>query len=588
MVKKGGTKRKIAIEMIQKSDYLRVTCTKRREGLFSKASQLCLLSDAQIAILATPPSSESNVSFYSFGHSSVDAVVSSFLSGQRPRPVPVQEDTKETREDVGICLSRKNLGLGFWWNNESLNKSENPQEISDAIDSMWTLLSNLKELSAEEALVNDHKDLKKNEKSDVVLQHGTQDQTLNLKSNTSAICCVPDELSANSNEIVGISPNSLIMLENKKSQIEESLAVVKIEKIRMVKKGGTKRKIAIEMIQKRDSLRVTCTKRREGLFSKASQLCLLSGAQIAILATPPSSESNVSFYSFGHSSVDAVVSSFLSGQRPVPVPEDTKEMREDVGICLTRKNLGLGFWWNNERLARSENPQELSDAIDSMWTLLSSLKELRAEEAFVNDHEDLKKNEKNDVVLQRRTQDQTLNLQSTSAICCIPDDLPQSVNEITQEPDQTLDIQSSSSAIFCVPDESPATYNEITEEQDQILSICESFCVTDNNNTNNALPEANLDYDQDMDIDQLIDFDTPFESSLDDWFSENTHQETTSASLLTNSEAVVDDHVSVDPNLFSDFEGLEDSDLVFQRCLDGDDRRFSDFFHDFANTIAAL
>ncbi|XP_020871775.1 agamous-like MADS-box protein AGL97 [Arabidopsis lyrata subsp. lyrata] len=215
MVKKGGTKRKIAIEMIQKSDYLRVTCTKRREGLFSKASQLCLLSDAQIAILATPPSSESNVSFYSFGHSSVDTVVSSFLSGQRP--VPVQEDTKETREDVGICLSRKNLGLGFWWNNESLNKSENPQEISDAIDSMWTLLSNLKELSAEEALLNDHKDLKKNEKS----EHGTQDQTLNLKSNTSAICCIPNELPANFNEIVGISPNSLIMLENKKSQIEE-------------------------------------------------------------------------------------------------------------------------------------------------------------------------------------------------------------------------------------------------------------------------------------------------------------------------------------------------------------------------------
>ncbi|KAG7533570.1 Transcription factor MADS-box [Arabidopsis thaliana x Arabidopsis arenosa] len=421
MVKKGGTKRKIAIEMIQKSDYLRVTCTKRREGLFSKASQLCLLSGAQIAILATPPSSESNVSFYSFGHSSVDAVVSSFLSGQRP--VPVQEDTKETREDVGICLSRKNLGLGFWWNNESLNKSENPQEISDAIDSMWTLLSNIKELSAEEALVNDHKGLKKNEKSEVVLQHGTQDQTLNLKSNTSAICCIPNELPANFNEIVGILPNPLIMLENKKSQIEESLAVAKIEKIRMVKKGGTKRKIAIEM--KRDSLRVTCTKRREGLFSKASQLCLLSGAQIAILATPPSSESNVSFYSFGHSSVDGVVSAFLSGQRPVsaPVPEDNKEMREDVGVCLTRKNLGLGFWWNNERLARSENPQELSDAIDSMWTLLSNLKELRAEEALVNDHENLKKNEKSDVVLHHATEDdQTLNLQSTSAICCIPDD----------------------------------------------------------------------------------------------------------------------------------------------------------------------
>ncbi|CAE6230107.1 unnamed protein product [Arabidopsis arenosa] len=380
----------------------------------------------------------------------------------------------------------------------------------------------------------------------------------------------------------------------------------------MVKKGGTRRKIEIKKITKKTSLMPICTKRREGLFSKASQLCLLSGAQIAILATPSSSESNVSFYSFGHSSVDAVVSAFLSGQRPVPVPDDDKETREDVGICLTRKNLGLGFWWNNESLARSENPQELSDAIDSMWTLLSNLKELRAEEAlvsnqaFVNDHEDLKNNVKRIIVSDHGTHDQTLDLQCTSAICCIPDDSPENFNEISQEPDhQTLNqLQSSTSAICCVPDESPANFNEITEEHDQILSICESFCVTDNNNNNaltevnldydqdmdnnnnNALPEGNLDYDLEMDIDQLIDFETNFESSLDDWFSDNTHQElqeTTTATLLTNSEAVVDDHVSVD-----DFEGLEDSDLVFQRCLDGDDLRFSDFIHDFTNTIAAI
>ncbi|CAA0408657.1 unnamed protein product [Arabidopsis thaliana] len=285
----------------------------------------------------------------------------------------------------------------------------------------------------------------------------------------------------------------------------------------MVKKGGTKRKIAIETIQKRDSLRVTCTKRREGLYSKASQLCLLSDAQIAILATPPSSESNVSFYSFGHSSVDAVVSAFLSGQRPVP--KDNKETREDVGICLTRNNLGLGFWWNDESLARSENPQEISEAIDSMRTLLRNLKELRADEAlacnqaFVNDREDLKNNDKCDFVSDHETHDQTLILQSASPICCIPENL----NEITQEPNQTLNIQSSTSAICCVPDNSPENFNEITEEQDQIRSICETFCVTDNNA---ALPEMNLDYDQD------IGFDTPFESALNDWFSDNTtHQE---------------------------------------------------------------
>ncbi|XP_010471755.1 PREDICTED: agamous-like MADS-box protein AGL97 [Camelina sativa] len=240
----------------------------------------------------------------------------------------------------------------------------------------------------------------------------------------------------------------------------------------MVKKGGMKTKIEIKKITKKTSLGPICVKRRNGLFSKASQLCLLSGAQIAILATPPSSESHVSFYSFGHSSVDGVVSAFLSGQRPVPVPnpEDDQAMREDVGICLTRKDLGLGFWWNNERLVRSEDPREISDAIDSMWTLLGNLKDLRADQAsFVNnnnqafvvndDHEDLKNNEKSGFT---------------------------------------------------------------TEEQDQIPPLCESFCVTDNNNNNNSFTKVNLDFDQELDIDQLIDFDTDFESSLDNWY---THQE---------------------------------------------------------------
>ncbi|XP_010484975.1 PREDICTED: agamous-like MADS-box protein AGL97 [Camelina sativa] len=243
----------------------------------------------------------------------------------------------------------------------------------------------------------------------------------------------------------------------------------------MVKKGGMKTKIEIKKIMKKSSLGPICdlsvSKRRNGLFSKASQLCLLSGAQVAVLATPSSSESNVSF---GHSFVDGVVSAFLSGQRlvPVPNPEDDKAMREDVGICLTRKDLGLGFWWNNERLVRSENPREISDAIDSMWTLLGNLKELRADEAsfvnnnnnqaFVNDdHEDLKNNEKNGFIL-----------------------------------------------------------DGITEEQDQILPLCESFCVTDNNN--NSFTEVNLDFDQELDIDQLIDFDTNFERSLDNWY---THEE---------------------------------------------------------------
>lgn len=144
-------------------------------------------------------------------------------------------------------------------------------------------------------------------------------------------------------------------------------------------KGGKKTKIEMKKIQNKDSLRVTFSKRRKGLFSKTSQFCLLSGAQIAILSTPPPcSDSNVSFYSFGHSSVDGVVSAFLSGNRLVTVPEGNRGMRkDDIGICLTNKDLGLGFWWEDDNLSESENPEELKDAIDSMSTLLSSVKQLK-------------------------------------------------------------------------------------------------------------------------------------------------------------------------------------------------------------------
>ncbi|CAN8317533.1 unnamed protein product [Cochlearia groenlandica] len=145
----------------------------------------------------------------------------------------------------------------------------------------------------------------------------------------------------------------------------------------MVKKnngGGTKKKIAIEKITKQEALRTTFTKRSYGLFSKASQLCLLSGAQIAILATPPSAESNVSLFSFGHSSVDAVVSTYLSGQHPLPPLSENKETREDIGICMARSDLNLGFWWDDDSLDISENPQEVKEAIESMTNLLNNVK----------------------------------------------------------------------------------------------------------------------------------------------------------------------------------------------------------------------
>lgn len=52
MVKRRGTKRKADVKKITDKNSKAVTFSKRRNGLFSKTAQLCVIGDAQIAILA--------------------------------------------------------------------------------------------------------------------------------------------------------------------------------------------------------------------------------------------------------------------------------------------------------------------------------------------------------------------------------------------------------------------------------------------------------------------------------------------------------------------------------------------------------
>ncbi|CAH2047792.1 unnamed protein product [Thlaspi arvense] len=125
----GGLKRKIKIEKVENKSIKSVYFTKRRDGLFRKASELCRLSPAtQIAILATPPSSNSHASFYTFGHSSVDHVVSSLLNDQSPF---------QTNQG-------NRSGLGYWWEDEGLDRSENVDELKDATEAITRMVSNLR------------------------------------------------------------------------------------------------------------------------------------------------------------------------------------------------------------------------------------------------------------------------------------------------------------------------------------------------------------------------------------------------------------------------------------------------------------
>ncbi|KAG2287196.1 hypothetical protein Bca52824_046800 [Brassica carinata] len=318
---------------------------------------------------------------------------------------------------------------------------------------------------------------------------------------------------------------------------------------------GTKRKATMEKITKRESAATTFTKRSFGLHSKVAQLCLLTGAQIAVLATPPSANSNVSFFSFGHSSVDSIVTAFLKGERPA-VREEIDDHEEDLGICLARKELGLPQIPKN---AEAEPP----------------LKKQKKK-----NEETMKKTEptvEQTLVLPSGSSDKTLDYNNNNVMrdeeldqimsTCDSFGLPHNNNNDSLEEidfDQLIDLDFD----FDFDSMNSSDNNEtmkMTEPLDQPLLLPYDICGTPDNNTFST-GEMNL-----IDIRQLSGFDLDTSSvfvgdslldstmncvaSADGFMEANSIQETNSSAL--NSVACDDDDASAalneeDTN-FSDF-----------------------------------
>ncbi|KAI4323961.1 hypothetical protein L6164_023531 [Bauhinia variegata] len=79
-----------------------------------------------------------------------------------------------------------------------------------------------------------------------------------------------------------------------------------------IKKTNGRRKIEMKKISKESNLKVTFSKRRNGLFKKASELCTLCATEVALIIFSPRQK----VFSFGHPNVDYVVNRFLSGAPP--------------------------------------------------------------------------------------------------------------------------------------------------------------------------------------------------------------------------------------------------------------------------------
>nr|XP_016494890.1 PREDICTED: agamous-like MADS-box protein AGL62 [Nicotiana tabacum] len=132
----------------------------------------------------------------------------------------------------------------------------------------------------------------------------------------------------------------------------------------MAKRTKGRQKVDMVKMQNESNLQVTFSKRRAGLFKKASELCTLCGAEIVLVVFSPGKK----VYSFGHPCVDSVVDRFLTRNSPpnnghnqlivahrnASVRDLNIELTNIEGILQMEKNGGealqarkrdTGHWW---------------------------------------------------------------------------------------------------------------------------------------------------------------------------------------------------------------------------------------------------
>ncbi|GKC25963.1 agamous-like MADS-box protein AGL62 [Tanacetum coccineum] len=89
-----------------------------------------------------------------------------------------------------------------------------------------------------------------------------------------------------------------------------------------------RKKIEIKKIEENNNRQVTFSKRRNGLFKKAAELCVLTGAKIAIIVNSPGGR----VFAFGHPNVDALINTYLATQKNVDVDVDMGRLALPINV----------------------------------------------------------------------------------------------------------------------------------------------------------------------------------------------------------------------------------------------------------------
>ncbi|KAK4762124.1 hypothetical protein SAY87_030008 [Trapa incisa] len=143
----------------------------------------------------------------------------------------------------------------------------------------------------------------------------------------------------------------------------------------MAKKSRGRQKIPIKKMKNEVNLQVTFSKRRCGLFKKASEICTLCGVDMAIVVFSPGNKC----YGFGHPSLQGIIDRYQAGstdntaadQQPAVnhgtlsyMDMQRKAINEQLNLKLDHMETEL----NTEKKLRKDADDELKGArIQSQW-----------------------------------------------------------------------------------------------------------------------------------------------------------------------------------------------------------------------------
>ncbi|KAK7286591.1 hypothetical protein RJT34_21698 [Clitoria ternatea] len=136
--------------------------------------------------------------------------------------------------------------------------------------------------------------------------------------------------------------------------------------ISRVSKG--RRKIEMKKMTKESNLQVTFSKRRSGLFKKASELCTLCGAEVGLIVFSPRDK----VFSFGHPSIDTVVNRYLTRTLPY-ASRDTIQLMEANMRELNLRGLNVQLTKFTNQLdmenKRAEELKQLQKVVEALISL---------------------------------------------------------------------------------------------------------------------------------------------------------------------------------------------------------------------------